>query len=64
MKRFSSEKDARDGIMGSRFYGGLLSKWHDNKNNVAYPAIEIVAPKGAYAIRMAETNGLPYREKN
>ena len=50
--------------MGSRFYGGLLSKWHDNKNNVAYPAIEIVAPKGAYAVRMAKTNGLPYREKN
>ena len=62
LKRFSSERDARYGIMGSRFYGGLLSKWHDYKNNVAYPSIEIVAPKGAYAVRIAKTNNLPYRE--
>ena len=61
--RFEQEDDSKSGMMGGRFYGGLMSKWHDNRNNVSYPAITIIAPEDSFALKFAMKNSLPCKEE-
>ena len=67
LTKIITKDDSSTGIMGSRQYGGIMSKWNDNSLSMndpahALPAITIIAPAGSYVIKIARKYNIPYKE--
>lgn len=67
LTRIDTREDSSVGIMMSRSYSGIKSKWNDNALSMAdpahaIPAITIIAPTESYAIKIARNNNIPYKQ--